>query len=61
MLRMSTTDSYIKRHMGNDEGEVDAILKKLEVKTIDQLMAQTIPDAIRIPEDKIFLHNGKTF
>ena len=35
--------------------------KKLGVDGIDQLMKQTIPESIRIPEDRVFQHKGKTF
>ena len=33
----------------------------LEVKDVDQLMDQTIPNSIRIDKEDIFQHNGKTF
>jgi len=60
-LKLSTTDSYIKRHIGNDEGECNEILKTLNVKSIDQLMDETVPAQIRIADDDLFVHNGKSF
>jgi glycine dehydrogenase len=61
MLRISTTDSYIKRHIGNDAQETKQILETLKVKSVDQLIAQTVPDAIRIDDAKMFQHKGRTF
>lgn len=60
-LKLSTTDSYIKRHIGNDEGECNEILKTLNVKSIDQLMDETVPSQIRISDEDLFVHNGKSF
>ena len=33
----------------------------MKVKSVDQLIAQTVPDAIRIDDAKMFQHKGRTF
>jgi glycine dehydrogenase len=43
-----TTDKFVSRHNGPREQEVNAMLKKIGVKSIDELIAQTVPADIRL-------------
>jgi len=57
---VSHTDQYIKRHIGNDPKEIEDMLKFLQIESIDELIDETVPKAIRSPKDKAFEHRGKT-
>ena len=57
---LKPSDSFIPRHLGNNLKSTLEILERLGVKTIDELMAQTVPASIRLGADQIFKHNGKT-
>ena len=56
---LKPSDSFIPRHLGNDTKSTEAILKRLGVSSIEELMDQTVPPSIRLSEDQIFNHNGK--
>lgn len=45
---MITTDKFVNRHNGPRESEVKAMLKKIGVSSVDELIDQTIPAAIRL-------------
>ena len=48
---MSTTasfDQFVKRHIGISEDELNAMLKAIKVKSLDQLIDQTVPSNIRL-------------
>ena len=40
------TDSFVLRHVGPRQAEVDQMLQKVGVSSIDELIYQTIPDDI---------------
>lgn len=40
-------DEFIHRHIGPDEREIDAMLSVLKVRSLDDLVSQTVPVAIR--------------
>ena len=56
---LNPSDDFIPRHLGNDVKNTQEILKTLGVKSIDELMDQTVPQSIRLPADKVCVHNGK--
>ena len=56
---LKPSDDFIPRHLGNDPKNVEAILNRLGVKSIDELMDQTVPPSIRLSKDQMFKHNGK--
>ncbi|MDO8413362.1 MAG: aminomethyl-transferring glycine dehydrogenase, partial [Gallionellaceae bacterium] len=45
---MITTDKFVNRHNGPREQDVVAMLKKIGVSSLDELIDQTIPAAIRL-------------
>jgi glycine dehydrogenase len=45
-----TTDKFVSRHNGPRKQEVDAMLKKVGVSTIDELINQTVPSGIRLKQ-----------
>lgn len=45
---MITTDKFVNRHNGPRESDVKAMLKKIGVNSVDELIDQTIPAAIRL-------------
>lgn len=45
---MITTDKFVNRHNGPRESEVKAMLKKIGTSSVDELIDQTIPAAIRL-------------
>ena len=45
------TDSFALRHIGPRNSEVDSMLKKIGLDSLDQLISETIPDDIRLSED----------
>lgn len=45
---MITTDKFVNRHNGPRESEVKAMLKKIGASSVDELIDQTIPAAIRL-------------
>ena len=45
-----TTDKFVSRHNGPREQEVKAMLKKIGVSSVDELIDQTVPDKIRLKQ-----------
>ena len=45
---MITTDKFVNRHNGPRENDVKAMLKKIGASSVDELINQTIPSAIRL-------------
>ena len=45
---MITTDKFVNRHNGPNENDVKAMLSKIGAKSVDELIDQTIPAAIRL-------------
>jgi glycine dehydrogenase len=45
---MITTDKFVNRHNGPREHDVKAMLKKIGATSVDELITQTIPAAIRL-------------
>lgn len=43
-------DSFPRRHIGPNASEVEAMLKQVGVKDMDELLSKTIPDKIRSPK-----------
>jgi glycine cleavage system pyridoxal-binding protein P len=57
---LKPSDDFFYRHIGNDPKNTQAILKKLGVKSIDELMDQTVPPNIRLSKENIMNHEGKS-
>lgn len=49
-IDLNYTDRFTNRHIGPSEDEITAMLERLGVGSLDELVAQTIPDSIRTPE-----------
>ena len=45
---MIKTDKFVNRHNGPSENEVKAMLSKIGAGSVDELINQTIPSAIRL-------------
>lgn len=45
---MITTDKFVNRHNGPGQNDVMAMLKKINASSVDELINQTIPSAIRL-------------
>ncbi len=45
---MITTDKFVGRHNGPRTGDVTAMLEKIGASSVDELIAQTVPAAIRL-------------
>lgn len=48
---LKPSDDFIPRHLGNDSKSTQSILNTLGVKSIEELMDQTVPASIRLPAD----------
>jgi len=44
------TNNFIERHNGPSQAEITAMLETIGVSSIDQLVTETVPSAIRLPE-----------
>ncbi|TAJ14222.1 glycine dehydrogenase (aminomethyl-transferring) [Marinilabiliaceae bacterium JC017] len=42
------TDKFVSRHIGPRDQEIDIMLKKIGVSSLDELIEQTVPSAIRL-------------
>ena len=42
------TDTFVRRHLGSEADELDAMLAALGVRDLDQLIEQTVPEPIRL-------------
>ncbi len=47
-FNQGTTDSFVSRHIGPSKKEVDEMLKVVGVESLDALVEETIPSAIRL-------------
>jgi glycine dehydrogenase len=45
---MITTDKFVNRHNGPRENDINAMLQKIGANSVDELIDQTIPSAIRL-------------
>lgn len=45
---MAMVDSFVRRHIGPGESETGTMLETIGVKSLDELMDQTVPPAIRL-------------
>ena len=48
MSKISVTDRFVNRHIGINEEELHEMLKAVKAKSLDDLIDQTVPDAIRL-------------
>ncbi len=48
MSNISVTDRFVNRHIGINEEELHDMLKAVKAKSLDDLINQTVPDAIRL-------------
>lgn len=47
---MILKDNFVDRHNGPDKAEQQKMLQTIGVKTMEELIAKTIPEPIRLPE-----------
>ncbi|MDJ0562681.1 MAG: glycine dehydrogenase (aminomethyl-transferring), partial [Microcystis sp. M49629_WE12] len=45
---LDCTDSFVNRHIGPTETEIEKMLAVLGVATVEELIAQTVPSGIRL-------------
>lgn len=50
LAKLAPLDTFPRRHIGSEGAEVQDMLKQLGVKSIDEMLAKTIPSAIRSPK-----------
>lgn len=50
LTQLAKHDEFIQRHIGPDEAETAAMLQELGVDSVEQLIAQTVPQSIRLPK-----------
>ncbi|EJI86100.1 glycine dehydrogenase [Alishewanella aestuarii B11] len=50
LTQLAKHDEFIQRHIGPDAAETTAMLQELGVDSIEQLIAQTVPQSIRLPK-----------
>tara|TARA_B100000287_G_scaffold408514_1_gene434953 strand:+ start:154 stop:366 length:213 start_codon:yes stop_codon:yes gene_type:complete len=43
-----SSEMFLKRHLGPNEGEIKKMLKKIGVESLSQLLKETIPETIRL-------------
>jgi glycine dehydrogenase len=46
-----STDNFLQRHLGPDENDLEKMLKVIGVKSLNQLIDETIPSSIRLSGD----------
>lgn len=56
---LKPSDSFVPRHLGNNPKHIDEMLEVIGVKSIEELMDQTVPQNIRLKPEDAFKHNGK--
>ncbi|CAM0140339.1 glycine decarboxylase subunit P [Umbelopsis sp. WA50703] len=49
-------DTFARRHLGSEPKEVNAMLKQVGVKNMDEMVGKTIPPAIRSPQNLALDH-----
>ena len=52
---MIVTDKFVDRHNGPRENDVKLMLSKIGAKSVDELIDQTIPSAIRLKKPLLLL------
>jgi glycine dehydrogenase len=50
LAKLSPLDTFPRRHLGSEGPEVQSMLNQLGVKSVDEMLAKTIPSAIRSPK-----------
>ncbi|KAG1123410.1 hypothetical protein G6F42_010574 [Rhizopus arrhizus] len=50
LAKLAPLDTFPRRHLGSESNEVKSMLNQLGVKSIDEMLAKTIPSAIRSPK-----------
>ncbi|MDP4946145.1 MAG: aminomethyl-transferring glycine dehydrogenase [Alishewanella sp.] len=50
LTQLAKHDEFIQRHIGPDSAETAAMLQELGVDSLEQLIAETVPESIRLPE-----------
>ncbi len=51
MSKTASFDQFVHRHIGISEDELNAMLKAIKVKSLDQLIDQTVPPGIRLKKE----------
>jgi glycine dehydrogenase len=44
------TEKFVERHIGPNEAEIEKMLGHIEAQTVEELLAQTLPEAIRLKQ-----------
>ena len=57
--QLKPSDNFINRHLGNETQTTNQILETIGVKSIEELMQETVPASIRLTDEKAFRHDGK--
>ncbi len=50
LTSLSTSDEFIGRHIGPNANDVNAMLSHLKLSSVAELISQTVPDDIRLPQ-----------
>ncbi|MCC5852740.1 MAG: glycine dehydrogenase (aminomethyl-transferring), partial [Alkalimonas sp.] len=50
LSQLANHQEFIQRHIGPDANETEAMLAELNVSSVEELIAQTIPADIRLPQ-----------
>lgn len=50
LAQLEQTEDFIRRHIGPSESEMADMLAEVGAESLDDLMQQTVPEAIRLPE-----------
>jgi glycine dehydrogenase len=58
-INFNSHDTFINRHIGSNESETNEMLKTIGVDSIDKLISQTVPAAIRL-QKPLDIPEGKT-
>src|SRR5438045_8603188 len=58
-INFNSHDTFINRHIGSNTSETNEMLKAIGVGSIDQLINQTVPGAIRL-QKPLDIPEGKT-
>ena len=55
---LKQSDDYVYRHIGNSAVTTQIALDSLNVKNMDELMDQVVPESIKLSKENRFKHNG---
>ena len=50
LTSLSTSDEFIGRHIGPNASDVNTMLSHLNLSSVAELISQTVPDDIRLPQ-----------